>query len=120
MLFCLIVIAVAWLQMAITKNAGSGAHHVVLLWPLPQWFLAVALVEAAAWRPLQWKNAGTMLLAAAVLFLAGRKSAADQRILLSIGGLWADQELERRHLSALGRSSPHPSRRIWWWMTGEF
>jgi 4-amino-4-deoxy-L-arabinose transferase-like glycosyltransferase len=70
LLFCLIAFAVGWLQMSITKNAGLGAHHVTLLWPLPQWFLAVALVEAAAWRPLQWRNASTILLAAAVLFLA--------------------------------------------------
>jgi len=56
--------------MAITKDAGLGAHHVVLLWPLPHWFLAVAFVEAAAWRPLEWKHAGTILLASAVLFLA--------------------------------------------------
>jgi hypothetical protein len=70
MLFCLIAFAVGWLQMAVTENAGLSPHHVTLLWPLPQWFLAVALVEAAAWRPLWWRNAGTVLLASAVLFLA--------------------------------------------------
>jgi hypothetical protein len=69
MLFCLLAMAVAWLQMALTKDAGLGAHHVVLLWPLPQWFLAVALVEATAWKPLGWKHAGAILLAAAVVFL---------------------------------------------------
>jgi hypothetical protein len=69
MLFCLIAMLVAWLQMAITQNAGLGAHHVVLLWPLPQWFLAVAFVEAAAWRPLQWRNAGAILLATVVVLL---------------------------------------------------
>ncbi|MGP0076095.1 MAG: hypothetical protein ACLPWF_29600 [Bryobacteraceae bacterium] len=70
MLFCLIAMAVAWLQMAVTKDAGLGAHHVVLLWPLPHWFLALAFVEAAAWRPLQRKHSGAILLAAVVLFLA--------------------------------------------------
>ncbi len=70
MLFCLIAMAVAWLQMAVTKDAGLGAHHVVLLWPLPQWFLAVTFVEAAAWRPLQRKHAGTILLASVVVLLA--------------------------------------------------
>jgi hypothetical protein len=69
LLFCLIAFAIGWLQMAITKNAGLGAHHVTLLWPLPQWFLAVAFVEAATWRPLQWRNAGAILLASAMLFL---------------------------------------------------
>jgi hypothetical protein len=70
LLFCSIAFAVAWLQMAITKDAGLGAHHVTLLWPLPHWFLAVAFVEAAAWRRLQWKNAGAILLGGTVLFLA--------------------------------------------------
>jgi hypothetical protein len=70
LLFCLIAFAVGWFQMSITKNAGMGAHHVTLLWPLPQWFLAVAFVEAAAWRPLQWKNAGSILLATVIGFLA--------------------------------------------------
>jgi hypothetical protein len=69
-LFCLIAMAVAWLQMAVTKDAGLGAHHVVLLWPLPHWFLAIVFVEAAAWHPLQWKHAGAILLAALVGFLA--------------------------------------------------
>lgn len=70
MLFCLIVMAVAWLQMAFTKDAGLGAHHVVLLWPFPHWFLAVAFVQAAEWRALQWKHAGAILLAVVVSFLA--------------------------------------------------
>src|ERR1700678_3616412 len=70
MLFCLVAMAVAWLQMAVTKDAGLGAHHVVLLWPLPQWFLAVTFVEAAAWRRLRWKHAGTILLATVVVLLA--------------------------------------------------
>ncbi len=69
MLFCLIAMAVAWLQMAFTKDAGLGAHHVVLLWPLPHWFLAVVFVQATAWRPPRWKRAGTILLASGVLFL---------------------------------------------------
>ena len=70
MLFCLITMAVAWFQMAITENAGQGAHHVVLLWPFPHWFLALAFAQAAAWRRLQWKHAGTIALTAVVLFLA--------------------------------------------------
>jgi hypothetical protein len=68
-LFVLIAMAVAWLQMAVTENAGVGAHHVVLLWPLPHWFLAVAFVQAAAWRPLERKHIGTILLASVVLLL---------------------------------------------------
>jgi hypothetical protein len=70
LLFCLIAFAVGWLQMALTKDAGNSPHHITLLWPLPQWYLAVAFVEAAAWRPLEWKNAGAILLATTMLFLA--------------------------------------------------
>ena len=74
MLFCLIAMAVAWLQMAFTKDAGLGAHHVVLLWPLPHWFMAVAFVEASEWRPAvlknAWKHAGAIALAALVALLA--------------------------------------------------
>jgi len=35
-LFALIAMTVAWLQMAITANAGGSVHHTILLWPLPQ------------------------------------------------------------------------------------
>jgi hypothetical protein len=68
-LFCLIAFAIAWLQMAVTRNAGLGAHHIVLLWPIPHWFLAVVFVEAAEWRPLQPYQAGAILLASLMLFL---------------------------------------------------
>jgi hypothetical protein len=71
LLFCLIAMAAAWFAMAITKDAGLGAHHVVLLWPLPQWFLAVALVESARWKTLRWRNVGAWALTAAMVFLIG-------------------------------------------------
>ncbi|MBV9768652.1 MAG: hypothetical protein JOZ32_03700 [Bryobacterales bacterium] len=71
LLFCLIAMSVGWLQMAITKDAGLGAHHVVLLWPLPHWFLAVAFAEASLWKPLEWHSSGVVILAAAMVFLAG-------------------------------------------------
>jgi hypothetical protein len=95
MLFCLVVFVVAWVQMALTENAGSSAHHVVLLWPLPQWFLAVAMVEAAAWRPLQWKHAGTVLLAAGVVFLAGANLLVTNEYFYQLAvygpiGSWSD------------------------------
>lgn len=61
--FCLIVMAVAWVQMAFTKDAGTGVHHVVLLWPWPHLVIAVALVESArrlgrASRPVLTAAAG--------------------------------------------------------------
>jgi hypothetical protein len=71
LLFCLIASAVAWIQMAITIDAGAGAHHIVLLWPLPLWFLAVAFAEASLWGPLRWRRAGAVALIAAMVFVAG-------------------------------------------------
>jgi hypothetical protein len=71
LLFVLIAMLVAWFQMAVTKDAGLGAHHVVLLWPLPHWFVAVALVEASRWKPLAWRRAGLVALTAVTIFLVG-------------------------------------------------
>src|SRR5262249_39681212 len=45
-LFALIAMAVAWIQMAITANTGGSVHHTVLLWPLPQVVIAVSLAAA--------------------------------------------------------------------------
>jgi 4-amino-4-deoxy-L-arabinose transferase-like glycosyltransferase len=47
-IFCAVVaLALAWGQMAITANAGGSAHHIVLLWPLPQFVIAVSLAAAS-------------------------------------------------------------------------
>lgn len=40
--FPLIVAIVSWILMVITKGAGGGVHHIVLLWPFLHWFLAAA------------------------------------------------------------------------------
>lgn len=42
-LFCLILIGVAWGQMLATRNAGGGVHHVILLWPFPLFLIACAV-----------------------------------------------------------------------------
>lgn len=47
MLFAMIAMVVAWLQMAFTKDAGGAVHHAVLLWPLPHFAVAVAFAEAS-------------------------------------------------------------------------
>jgi hypothetical protein len=44
-LFCLIMMGIAWVQMAATKNAGGGAHHTILLWPFPLMLMAMAAVS---------------------------------------------------------------------------
>jgi hypothetical protein len=46
-LFCLVVLVGAWLQMALTANAGASVHHTILLWPLPQAIVAISLAAAA-------------------------------------------------------------------------
>lgn len=42
-LFCLIYLGGAWLLMAATHDAGASAHHAVLLWPFPQFVIAIAI-----------------------------------------------------------------------------
>jgi hypothetical protein len=64
--WALIAIAVAWIQMAITANAGGSVHHAILLWPLPHMVIAISF--AAASRRL--KGAGVPVLAAALAVMA--------------------------------------------------
>jgi hypothetical protein len=66
MVFSLLATTVAWLQMLFGKGVGGSAHHVILLWPYPTLFVAVAFAEFS--RPLG--RAGKPLLAFVVLFLA--------------------------------------------------
>jgi hypothetical protein len=46
-LFALIALVVAWLEMATTANAGGSVHHTILLWPLPVMVIAVSLASAS-------------------------------------------------------------------------
>jgi 4-amino-4-deoxy-L-arabinose transferase-like glycosyltransferase len=41
--FSLIFIAVTWLAMSLTRDAGGAAHHAILVWPFPVLFFAAAL-----------------------------------------------------------------------------
>ena len=68
LLFFLLALAIAWFQMAITKDAGASAHHVVLLWPLAYVFIAVVFAEASA----RWGRLGAPVIAVAVLYLAAQ------------------------------------------------
>lgn len=45
-LFALITMAVAWLEMLATRGAGGTVHHAVLLWPWPQFLVGVAFDAA--------------------------------------------------------------------------
>lgn len=71
LLFSLIAIAIAWLEMAITKRAGWSAHHVVLLWPIPHLFLAVAFAETClGWRGMAARRLAACAVVVVVSFLA--------------------------------------------------
>jgi Dolichyl-phosphate-mannose-protein mannosyltransferase len=89
--FALIALAVAWIQMAITANAGGSVHHTILLWPLPQ--LVVAVSFAAASRRLG--RAGLPVLAAAglAMVISGVLVTAEyQYVSFRYGGspVWTD------------------------------
>ena len=46
-LWCLIAMAIAWIQMAINQNTGGSIHHTILLWPLPQALIALSFAGFA-------------------------------------------------------------------------
>ena len=58
--FSLVFMTVAWLLMAFTHDAGTSAHHVILLWPFPILFAAIALASLP-WRPLALAAALVMI-----------------------------------------------------------
>jgi hypothetical protein len=45
--FALIALAVAWMQMAVTANAGGSVHHAILVWPLPEMIIAISFAAAS-------------------------------------------------------------------------
>jgi 4-amino-4-deoxy-L-arabinose transferase-like glycosyltransferase len=49
--FALLFLVTAWLAMAVTRDAGGAIHHAVLLWPFPQFFVAVVL-STLPWRKI--------------------------------------------------------------------
>jgi hypothetical protein len=68
-LFCVITMAVAWAQMAITANAGGSAHHTILLWPLPQ--AIIALSFAGVSQRLGRAGIPAVAMATAVVAVSG-------------------------------------------------
>lgn len=60
-------VAVTWPQMLFVHDAGGGAHHTLLMWPFPLFFMAVVFDAAAS----RLRRGGTALLAAAGVLLAG-------------------------------------------------
>jgi hypothetical protein len=90
-LFALIVMVVAWVQMAFTKDAGTGVHHVVLLWPLPHLVIAVVLVESA--RRLPRASTAVFATTLALLCISGvlvTNQYLSQFISNGAGTVWTD------------------------------
>jgi 4-amino-4-deoxy-L-arabinose transferase-like glycosyltransferase len=68
-LFALLAMALAWIQMAVTANAGGSVHHAILLWPLPQMVIAISF--AAASRRLRAAGIPALAVVLAVLMVSG-------------------------------------------------
>jgi 4-amino-4-deoxy-L-arabinose transferase-like glycosyltransferase len=51
LLATLVFFATGWFLMASTRDAGGAAHHVMLLWPAPHFFIALAFAAAAERLP---------------------------------------------------------------------
>jgi hypothetical protein len=83
-LFALLAMTVAWVQMAVTANTGGSAHHAILIWPLPH--MVIALSFASASRRL--KRAGVPVLAGvlAVLMVSGALVTNEYRVLIMRNG----------------------------------
>lgn len=77
MLFSLLLMIAVWLQMAFTKGAGTGAHHMVLMWPWPMFFIAAGFAEAS----LHFRRAGVAVLAGILLILAARNCFVTNQFL---------------------------------------
>jgi dolichyl-phosphate-mannose-protein mannosyltransferase len=91
MLFVLTLMVVVWWQMALTKGAGTGAHHVVLMWPWPMFFISAAFSQAFE----RLRRSGTVVLSVAVLFLAATNLLVTNQYLKRLiqdgpGPVWTD------------------------------
>jgi hypothetical protein len=69
--FALVFMIVTWLAMAVTRDAGGAIHHAVLLWPFPQFFVAVTLGS------LRWPR---VAIAVAIVLIAMNLLVVDEYI----------------------------------------
>lgn len=65
-LFLVIAGSASWLFMAVSRG-GGGAHHTILLWPLPHALVAIALARLFERPSRSWRYCGTAACAVAVL-----------------------------------------------------
>ena len=68
-LFALIAMLVAWLQMAVTANAGGSVHHAILIWPFPQLVIAVSFASAS--RRLRTAGIPSLAVVLATMLVSG-------------------------------------------------
>ena len=90
-LFALIAMAVAWLQMATNANTGGSVHHTTLLWPFPH--MVVAISFAAASRRLSRAGIPVLAVVTAVMMVSGLLVANEYfYVSYSFGGapVWSD------------------------------
>ncbi len=90
-LFLLMTLGVAWLQMALNKDTGGGAHHVALLWPLPHMLIALAFAGIADRLP-RW---GMLVVVGSVAAICGASVLVSNQYLSQFvrygaAGVWTD------------------------------
>ena len=68
-LFAVMALAVAWIQMAINRITGASVHHTILLWPIPEFLIGISF--AAASRKLGRAGIPAIAAATAVLLASG-------------------------------------------------
>jgi hypothetical protein len=95
MAFALITMSAAWLQMAINRETGGGVHHVVLLWPAPQFIVGAAVAGLAEWLRDSAPRLRAPALAALLAFccaanLAGLNQYFSQFVRMGAVGGWTD------------------------------
>jgi hypothetical protein len=91
MLFALIYLLVAWAQMLFGRGVGGSVHHAALLWPWPQFLVAVALAELS--RHLKRFGPATLTLAATLVCGKAVLSSnvyLSQLIRYGAPGSWSD------------------------------
>jgi 4-amino-4-deoxy-L-arabinose transferase-like glycosyltransferase len=93
-LFALIAMAMAWVQMATNASTGGSIHHTILLWPFPQMVVAVSF--AAASRRLKGVGISTVAVVTAAMFISGALVTNEYfYVSYSFGGapIWSDASL---------------------------
>lgn len=90
-LFSLVFLVVIWLQMTLTYGAGTGAHHVILMWPWPMLFMAAAFSQVSFW----FRGKGAIAVIVVVLSLLSANllltnEYLKQLIQVGPAKLWSD------------------------------